>query len=172
VEADIRNRLLRFCWMHTEEERNNRRSINTTRYDCYRQSKSDGVLWPEESLHATRMVSCWRSVPIALRLKTHCKAKAALGTISTWWFIDRICRSGSFRLQYARHRYGYDRLAHHTCESRSTVCAETHCWSSTNGWHIQPEQNVRLRGRHGVYLEVISRSRLTSCLRQNLQRTS
>lgn len=148
------SRFIRVRRMHAKEECHNCRPTNTAGDDCHWKSESYRILWVEESINASRMVSCGRTVPVTICLKTHCEEKVALGALSAWWFINWICCGSSFRVQHARHWNGHDRVAHYACKPRSAVCVETYSWTGTNGRHFQLEQDFRLRGRHGMYARV------------------
>lgn len=148
--ADIRTiRLLRFRRVHTKEECHNRRPTVAKRFDNPRQSQHDRVLWLEEPVNASRLVSGRGSMPVAVCRTTHCKEEVALGTIRTGRFIDRIGRQRSFRLQHTRSWHRHNRIAYHTRESLSALRAETDRRRDTNGRHLLPFKDLRLRRRNG-----------------------
>jgi hypothetical protein len=170
VVADVCIRFLRFRRMHTKEECHNCRPPNTSWHDHHRQSKSYRVLWSQEPLNASRVVSCRRPVPITVCFEAYCEAKAALGTVSAWWFVDRICSGSCLGIQHARCRYRHDRIAHHTGESRGVVCVEAYSWSGTDGRHLQSQQDFRLRGWHGTQLKLLPEPNLIEYRRRNQQK--
>jgi hypothetical protein len=144
--------------MQTEEKRHYCGSINTAWHDHHRKGESHRILRPQKPLDASRMVSRWWPVSIAICLKTHRKAETPLGTISTGRLVNRIsCRSRIW-IQHARNRHRYDRLAHHACKPRGFVCIKAYSRPDTNGRNIQPQQDIRLCWWHGMYAERLSKA--------------
>jgi hypothetical protein len=136
--------------MHTKEECYHSGPADSKGHDHTRKSQPDRILWSQEPIYASRVVSSWRTVSVALRRQTHREEETTLGTFSARRIIDRLSCERVLGLQHTRYWYRHDWLPHHSRKPRGALRAEAHGRQGTHGWYLLAQQDLRLCWRHGT----------------------